>query len=197
MNRTDRLFLENQVNQLDIMQRSILNMRSVLSRRIRRLETQSITHPPNPPRRQQRPNNQTPINLLNEFNLVHREEQTRPQPQAPPQAPKIKIKVKSKSLSKEEFESMNPDVCGICLDYHAKSNSLLCNCNHLFGKDCIKKWKNICNKQKKDLSCPSCREKITQQTKYLLKAPKKITKKQEQALVEMMPTQGIPNMINV
>ena len=42
MNRTDRILLEDHVRQLDVMMRNITDMRSVLTRRIRRLETAPI-----------------------------------------------------------------------------------------------------------------------------------------------------------
>lgn len=44
MNRSDRLLLEHHVNQLDQMQRAIVDMRSVLTRRIRRLESDRVVN---------------------------------------------------------------------------------------------------------------------------------------------------------
>lgn len=83
--------------------------------------------------------------------------------------PRERLKTKTKTLSREECEYILPDVCGICLDNHSKIETVDCSCNHNFGKECFKSWKKICNSNKKDLSCPTCRQTIIHITKFRIK----------------------------
>jgi hypothetical protein len=80
-----------------------------------------------------------------------------------------KLKTKVKTLSREEMTSILPDVCGICLDNHMKKETILCCCNHTFGRECFNNWKKICNSNKKHLTCPSCRQNITHITKFSIR----------------------------
>lgn len=80
-----------------------------------------------------------------------------------------RLKTKVKTLCREEMESILPDVCGICLDNHMKKETIICCCNHTFGRECFKNWKKICNINKKDLTCPSCRQNITHITKFRIR----------------------------
>ena len=59
--------------------------------------------------------------------------------------------------------------CGICLD-NLENDVFELNCNHVFHKDCIKKWCTTCQSynsynNKVPATCPYCRANIEQ--KYL------------------------------
>lgn len=148
MNRTDRILLEQHVTQLDQLQRSILDMRSVLVRRIRRLERE----PAAPVRAAREP---APVIAVREPVTVE-----------PVAVVMEKIKTRSKTVKVSETDSVLPDVCGICLNHHKKIDTLMCQCNHLFGKECFNGWKRICRKSKKNASCPTCRETVTLVTNF-------------------------------
>ena len=51
---------------------------------------------------------------------------------------------------------MEVDICSICLE---KNTDYTTNCNHLFHKKCIDKWKH-------HNTCPYCRNELTQLEKY-------------------------------
>ena len=154
MNRSDRILLEQHVNQLDEMQRSIMNMRSVLVRRMRRLERE-----PRPPVRRLIQAPTTPLQALTVL------EAHVPRARAPPVVIDKIIK-KSKTVKTLETDSILPDACGVCLENHKKIDSLTCNCTHQFGKECFNKWKNICHKLKKNTPCPICRTTVNSITLF-------------------------------
>ena len=75
--------------------------------------------------------------------------------------------IATETLSKEEFESKSA-VCGICLENHTKGSTTVSrNCKHEFGTVCFTHWANFCKNQKKNVSCPSCRQSVTQVTQFL------------------------------
>lgn len=108
---------------------------------------------------------QVSMNLLQEF---HNEQVMNEEPPVYI-IPIERLKTKVKTLCREEMESILPDVCGICLDNHMKKETIICCCNHTFGRECFKNWKKICNINKKDLTCPSCRQNITHITKFRIR----------------------------
>ena len=75
---------------------------------------------------------------------------------------------KIKTVNTEEFESILPDVCGICLENHKMKETVICSCNHVFGKECFNGWRNNCiNNHKPAVSCPTCREPVKNETTYI------------------------------
>lgn len=55
-------------------------------------------------------------------------------------------------LDLKEIPNINNEDCCIC--YEQNDNIVKLNCNHIYDKKCIEKWKDISN------SCPICRNKI-------------------------------------
>lgn len=164
MNRSDRILLEQHVNQLDEMQRSIMNMRSVLVRRMRRLERE-----PRPPVRRLIQAPAPPLQDLETGNPLLEAHVPRARVPREPRAPPVvidKIIKKSKTVKTFETDSILPDACGVCLENHKKIDSLTCNCTHQFGKECFNKWKNICHKLKKNTPCPICRTTVNSITLF-------------------------------
>lgn len=141
MNRSDRLLLDSQIRNLDQMIRSMSDMRSVLVRRMRRLETPPLLQPP----------------------AVR-------QPPAVTQPPVVQVRIsakpKIKTLKKSEETVLLPDVCGICLDSHLKLDSITISCNHEFGELCFNQWKNTCQTAGKPVKCPICRIPASKYVKY-------------------------------
>lgn len=70
------------------------------------------------------------------------------------------IKIKTMILDNEKLESINENICGICLDSHKIIESIYCDCSHEFGEKCFLDWKNNCTTKKKDISCPNCRNTV-------------------------------------
>ena len=187
MDRTDRLFLENQMRQIDQSIRSLAEMRSTIDRRIRRIDRASINMPTRQPNRPivavRRATLATVARNLNDdfadepvvVEPVHQAQhqvQTQAQRQAPAQAARrIRIKSAVKVLSVRLLNSPLPDTCGICLDSHLKSVTCTLNCNHEFGVECLTGWKNICQTNNKVLNCPTCRENVTTMTTFRQRAP--------------------------
>jgi hypothetical protein len=52
--------------------------------------------------------------------------------------------------------------CGICLEDHSKKEMIACNCSHEFGQVCFKSWMDTCKNSKRTISCPNCREEVTE-----------------------------------
>lgn len=70
------------------------------------------------------------------------------------------IKIKTMILDNEKLESINENMCGICLESHKIIESIYCDCSHEFGEKCFLDWKNNCTTKKKDISCPNCRNTV-------------------------------------
>ena len=181
MDRTDRLFLENQMRQIDQSIRSLAEMRSTIDRRIRRIDRASINMPTRQPNRPivavRRATLATVARNLND-DFADEPVVVEPEPvvhQAPAQAQiaarRIRIKSAVKVLSVRLLNSPLPDTCGICLDSHLKSVTCTLNCNHEFGVECLTGWKNICQTNNKVLNCPTCRENVTTMTTFRQRAP--------------------------
>lgn len=63
-------------------------------------------------------------------------------------------------LPNAEINRKNEDVCGICLETHKKKQTVTCPCSHSFGKKCFKGWMQTCQRNQKDINCPSCRQGV-------------------------------------
>lgn len=75
---------------------------------------------------------------------------------------------KIKTVNNDELESHLPDVCGICLENHKMKETVMCSCNHVFGKECYNGWRNQCiNNYKPIVTCPTCREPVQHETSYI------------------------------
>ena len=67
-------------------------------------------------------------------------------------------------LSEREFNKLNVDIiqdeidneCNICIENFKKDNQVIkLDCNHMFHKECIKKW--LCEEK---VNCPVCRKDV-------------------------------------
>ena len=202
MNRSDRLLLEHHVKQLDQMQRTIIEMRSVLTRRIRRL----IVTPTQPPAvvREHRRRITSPLMVeqgppevtiepLNLIAILQAEQVLRPVAVV---TPRETLKIKTKTLKATEQDTLLPDACAVCLCQHTKMDTTVLNCNHQFGKECFRKWKIICIKSDKDISCPTCRQKVTITTIFKINKPR-INKIVQDTPVLPHPPIQTENIINI
>lgn len=190
MNRSDRILLEDHVRQLDQMSRTILDMRSVLTRRIRRLETVPAEPIRSTVTQRRRRDNVPPIEPIIVVPPVDL-----PTTPTPPRQrsellnwvlarrtqnatiPVIRIKkynitVKTVALKKSEEHNRLPELCGICLDTHFKVDSVTCDCKHQFGAACFNGWKQTCIQNGKIVNCPSCRVNIQKIVAFRLRAKK-------------------------
>lgn len=70
------------------------------------------------------------------------------------------------TMPKSEGDTILPDACGICLENHKKSETVLCGCKHAFGRECLDGWKEVCKNSKEGLTCPMCRHRIVKTTSY-------------------------------
>jgi hypothetical protein len=73
-----------------------------------------------------------------------------------PPAPKMP---KQKVLSKKEAQSKTEDVCSICLEYHAKIDTVMTSCGHRFGLVCFNQWKNT-PPHNQITKCPLCKQHV-------------------------------------
>lgn len=105
----------------------------------------------------------------------------------------LKMKNITKILKKSEFESVLPDVCGICLENHKMKETVLCSCNHVFGEECYNRWKNNCVNNGKFVSCPTCRVEVKQITTYKQRA-EYVRKVKEVKEVSEVPVQEAPEV---
>lgn len=69
-------------------------------------------------------------------------------------------------IKKDEMENELKDICGICMENHKKKEIVSMKCSHEFGQVCFQSWMNICKNNSKCLTCPLCRDKVTQVTYY-------------------------------
>lgn len=171
MDRTDRLFLQTQLRGLDQMIRDASDMRSVLLRRIRRMEAA-------PPVQRRRPVArplpvENPVNLIPEMNLeqvpppLHRVVQLNRELNPVVTCYGIPIvKTRNFAIKKTEWESVMTDACGICLETHKTAESCVCNCKHRFGQECFDGWNRICSENRRATTCPTCREPVTVITNF-------------------------------
>jgi hypothetical protein len=70
----------------------------------------------------------------------------------------------------EEFiyEACDLYQCGICLDNHQTKNTIITCCNHAFGLNCFKRWRNtIIDNRRNVITCPTCRYKSPETTGFV------------------------------
>ena len=235
LNRSDRLLLEQQIRHLDSIQRTITDMRSVLTRRMRRMvsernistdfarediSTYSLGLPteydqnppisrvsPPPVRRDEEPGRrpeeivQTSRNLFESFRMMDVDETdtddgdwidahvrtnlplnrmdggTRIHMITGNQSGNHTLPMyKSKVIKKKDLAQSMDQVCGICLEHHTKQESVLCNCTHEFGQECLKTWTDTCQRNRQNTNCPTCRQSLTLITSFRARAaPRKKT----------------------
>jgi hypothetical protein len=60
-----------------------------------------------------------------------------------------------KILSKEEFESISPTMCAICMDFHCMYDTLVTDCGHTFCKQGYTDWIHSGSNRH---VCPICRK---------------------------------------
>jgi len=155
MNRSDRLFLETQVRHIDQTMRTLIDMKSVLTRRIRRMESEMNNAPrPVQPSRRRRQN----VNIIPDT-----------------------IKTTIKTIKKSESNKILEDECGICREQHKKVDTETCNCSHNFGKECFTEWRKKCVVTQKPVTCPICRTETTTLQGYRSRTYTKKTKPVEAA----------------
>ena len=75
-------------------------------------------------------------------------------------------KTKSRVLKKVLLDAPMKDVCGICLENHTKKDSVVCNCSHEFGQECLNGLMKICQNNGKVVNCPSCRAVVKNLTSF-------------------------------
>ena len=61
---------------------------------------------------------------------------------------------KNKNLKEKLIKNDDNDICSICLEKLKDDKCVILNCEHIYHKDCIKKW------LKKNETCPNCRINI-------------------------------------
>ena len=52
--------------------------------------------------------------------------------------------------------------CGICLEEITNDSFTRTTCNHYFHKNCLCPWVDRCNRNSLEITCPMCRNDITQ-----------------------------------
>jgi len=180
MNRSDRLFLETQVRHIDETMRTLIDMKSVLTRRIRRMESEmnNAPRPLQPPRRREHPNppstqQQTIPEVIPLLDYSH------VQPPRRRQNVNIipdTIQTTIKTIKKSESNKILADECGICREQHTKVDTETCNCSHTFGKTCFTEWRKKCVATQKPVTCPICRTETTTLEGYRSRTYTKKTK---------------------
>jgi len=60
--------------------------------------------------------------------------------------------------------------CAICFETHLKNDIFITNCNHIFGKSCLKKW------LEKKNTCPCCRTYCDEVTQLIARKIRKCSK---------------------
>lgn len=61
---------------------------------------------------------------------------------------------KNKNLKEKLIKIDDNDICSICLEDLKNGKCVVLSCEHIYHKDCIKKW------LKKNETCPNCRINI-------------------------------------
>ena len=100
-----------------------------------------------------------PRNLLESFDDVDTF-QSEPPPRFRRNPPPIHI---CKVITDTELIQPISEICSICLESHLKQDSVMCNCAHEFGKECLEAWIDTCTQ---DVNCPTCRQTLTHVTSF-------------------------------
>ena len=166
---SDRLFLEQQIRQMDGMMRMLVDMRSVLVRR-QRGNCRSVSAIPR----------RVPVRRVNELvlnlsPLFEREVDVEMVEVAPvPRRQRVPVPKKvTKVLKKADLSQTMPDVCSICQEMYEKKDSVTTNCNNHFCVSCFTQWMTTKQTSCELVSCPLCRAQVTQVVMYRARAPRK------------------------
>lgn len=77
------------------------------------------------------------------------------------------IREKTVAISKKRMDEVMPDKCGICIEFHKKSDTVRTCCGHDFGHECFDTWAATCKRNgTAHVSCPACRAKVTEITSF-------------------------------
>ena len=192
MSSGDRLFLENQIRQFDVMGRMLMDMRSVLVRRQRLLERtphrrpQPIRPHPAVPRRasnlvlnlQQaganmlfdRPEGLGEVVLNMDDLLAMEDAMMAPQP---PRMSRVRVRMPKKVIKvikKADLEKSMEDVCSICQDSYVKKDSVTASCGNQFCASCFEQWIETKKMEHKAVTCPLCRQNVVSFMGYRARA---------------------------
>ena len=166
---SDRLFLEQQIRQMDGMMRMLVDMRSVLVRRQRGVGRQVI-------RGETRRTNELVLNLSssNLFPIFARETMRAPRrvPVARPRRVPVPKQV-TRVIKKADLTQTMPDVCAICQETYEKKDSVTTNCNNQFCVSCFTQWMTTKQTMCELVTCPLCRAQVTQVVMYRARASRK------------------------
>ena len=162
---SDRLFLEQQIRQMDGMMRMMIDMRSVLVRRQRGFARAA------PTRRAPRRANELVLNLSDVF-----EREVDDEPVLVPVSRPVRVPVPkkvTKVLKKSDLSQTMPDVCSICQENYVKQDSMTTNCENHFCVSCFTQWMETKQSQCELVTCPLCRAHVTKVVMYRARAPRK------------------------
>jgi hypothetical protein len=73
-----------------------------------------------------------------------------------------------KMIGNKKKNKLEKEVCGLCCDFHGYRDIITTNCGHLFGKSCFSKWMDHCFDSSKEITCPFCRSRRLELTRYKL-----------------------------
>ena len=162
MDRSDRLLLEHQINDLDGMIRQMTNMRSVLVRRTQRMlnapaASSSRAASSRPPATSGR------IPSRARSSNVSRTDPSSGPVTVPVTVPVRVLKPKEKVvvIKKADLGKNMIDPCSICQEFYKKIDNVVSNCGHNCCKGCMTKWVEAQNVARKRATCPMCREQLT------------------------------------
>jgi hypothetical protein len=208
----EQAFMNDQIHRIDLMLGTLLDMREILTTRMTQSETHYLISHENEILETNISINLANNNILKSYkqlSKIQREQRVEnPIPHVNPttvasaerihpnpviyelptvtvttgRREKKKYNTTTVTLKKKEQDINLSDVCGICLEYHKKTDIHTCNCTHEFGKDCLSGWLKICKNNNKELSCPICRVLITDDTNYRAKNTKTHTQDEVQYL---------------
>jgi len=74
--------------------------------------------------------------------------------QAPAPAQEPEQQIETRTIDSKEFESLCEDACAICMETHKFGETIVTECNHIFGHGCWQEWTNRSHAK----TCPTCRK---------------------------------------
>ena len=78
-----------------------------------------------------------------------------------PETNTLKVTLLTTNLVQSDIDEVNE--CSICLEENSLDKSIKLHCNHIFHKDCIKKWHREVNtnlEHNLEFTCPLCKSSI-------------------------------------